>query len=71
MDSKLKSMIPLTYNWALKTIAKAGDYLDLEANMEYVQRKVFGFKAKIIKVNFSFLKKKGLYPITKSLNIVT
>ena len=43
MDSNFKSMIPLTYNWAVKTIAKAGDYLDLQANINYVEKKVFRF----------------------------
>ena len=44
MDSNFKSMIPLTYNWAVKTIAKAGDYLDLQANIQYVEKRVFRFK---------------------------
>ena len=44
MDSNLKSMIPLTYNWAVKTIVKAGDYLDLQANIQYVEKKVFRSK---------------------------
>ena len=48
MDSKLKSMIPLTYNLAVKTIAKPYDYLDLLASLEYVERNLFRFSLFVI-----------------------